>query len=183
MGNLLRQRLQAEGFAFQNIGLDYAGPIQCAVRQGRGCKLVKVYIAIFVCFATKSIHLELVGDLTSKTFIMALKRFISRRGKPINIYSDNGTSFVGAANELSKFLKTNCSALSEEMAQEGINFNFIPAYSPHFAGLAEAGVKSTKHHLIRVLGLCNLTYEELYTTLVQIEAILLQTTDPPVIEP
>lgn len=66
MGNLPRQRLQAEGFAFQNIGLDYAGPIQCAVIQGRSCKLVKVYIAIFVCFATKSIHLELVSDLTSK---------------------------------------------------------------------------------------------------------------------
>uniref|UniRef100_A0A2A4JM97 Uncharacterized protein n=1 Tax=Heliothis virescens TaxID=7102 RepID=A0A2A4JM97_HELVI len=172
MGNLPPQRLQAEGFPFQNIGLDYAGPIQCVSRQGRGCKIVKVYIAIFVCFTTKSIHLELVGDLTSNTFIMALKRFISRRGKPINIYSDNGTSFVGAANELSKFLKTNCDSLSEEMAQEGINFNFIPAYSPHFAGLAEAGVKSTKHHLIRVLGLCNLTYEELYTTLVQVEAIL-----------
>lgn len=172
MGNLPRQRLLAGGFPFENIGLDYAGPIQSAVRRGRGCKLVKVYIAIFVCFTTKSIHLELVGDLTSNTFIMALKRFISRRGKPVNIFSDNGTSFVGAYNDLSKFLKTNCDSLSEEMAKEGISFNFIPAYSPHFAGLAEAGVKSTKHHLVRVLGLCNLTYEELYTTLVQIEAIL-----------
>ncbi|XP_072949814.1 uncharacterized protein [Epargyreus clarus] len=58
------------------------------------------------------------------------------------------------------------------MANEGIKFHFIPAYSPHFAGLAEAGVKSTKHHLVRVLGNCHLTYEELNTTLTQIEAIL-----------
>lgn len=171
MGDLPQQRLLA-GFPFENIGLDYAGPIQSAVRQGRGCKLVKVYIAIFVCFSTKSIHLELVGDLTSNTFIMALKRFISRRGKPKNIYSDNGTSFVGASNDLSRFLKVSCDSLSEEMAKEGITFHFIPAYSPHFAGLAEAGVKSTKHHLVRVLGLCNLTYEELYTMMVQVEAIL-----------
>lgn len=171
MGDLPQQRLLA-GFPFENVGLDYAGPIQSASRQGRGCKLVKVYIAIFVCFTTKAIHLELVGDLTSNTFLMALRRFISRRGKPTNIYSDNGTSFVGAYNDISKFLKDNCDSLTDGMASEGINFHFIPAYSPHFAGLAEAGVKSTKHHLIRVLGNCYLTYEELSTTLVQIEAVL-----------
>lgn len=134
--------------------------------------MIKVYIAIFVCFATKAIHLELIGDLSSNTFLMALRRFISRRGKPVNIYSDNGTSFVGAYNDISKFLKNSCNSLTESMANEGVAFHFIPAYSPHFAGLAEAGVKSTKHHLVRVLGNCHLTYEELYTTLVQIEAIL-----------
>ena len=50
--------------------------------------------------------------------------------------------------------------------------HFIPAYTPHFGGLWEAGVKSTKYHLKRVLGNCNLTFEELNTTLIQIEAIL-----------
>ncbi|CAK1577875.1 unnamed protein product [Parnassius mnemosyne] len=66
MGNLPHQRILS-GFPFQNIGLDYAGPIQSVSRHGRGCKIVKVYIAIFICFATKSIHLELVvSDMTSK---------------------------------------------------------------------------------------------------------------------
>ncbi|XP_063827853.1 uncharacterized protein LOC135077244 [Ostrinia nubilalis] len=71
-------------------------------------------------------------------------------------------------------LKTNgsCDTLSECVASEGITFHFIPAYAPHFGGLWEAGVKSTKFHLVRVLGNCRLTYEELNTTLVQIEAIL-----------
>lgn len=58
------------------------------------------------------------------------------------------------------------------MASDGVFFHFISAYSPHFADLVEAGVKSTKHHLVGVLGQCNLTYEELTTTLVQIEALL-----------
>ncbi|XP_062532935.1 uncharacterized protein LOC134201706 [Bombyx mori] len=60
----------------------------------------------------------------------------------------------------------------ESLANEGIDFHFIPAYTPHFGGLWEAGVRSTKYHLQRVLGNCNLTFEELYTTLTQIEAIL-----------
>ncbi|XP_049868956.1 uncharacterized protein LOC126368838 [Pectinophora gossypiella] len=172
MGNLPQQRLVPGGYPFENVGMDYAGPISSVSRQGRGCKVVKVFIAIFVCFTTKAIHLELVGDLTSNTFLLALRRFISRRGKPINIYSDNGTSFVGAYNELSQFLKTHCNSLAEDVANDGVNFHFIPAYAPHFGGLWEAGVKSTKFHLRRVLGVCNLTYEELNSTLIQIEAIL-----------
>lgn len=46
-------------------------------------------------------HLELVEDVTSGSFQLgALKRFISRRGKIINMYSVNGTNFLGADNEL-----------------------------------------------------------------------------------
>ncbi|XP_049865557.1 uncharacterized protein LOC126366489 [Pectinophora gossypiella] len=171
MGDLPTNRL-TPGYPFENVGVDYAGPIASASRQGRGCRIVKVYIAIFVCFSTKAIHLELVGDLTSNNYLLALRRFMSRRGKPVSIYSDNGTSFVGASNDLSQFLLDSGNSLSENVANEGINFRFIPAYSPHFGGLWEAGVKSTKFHLQRVLGHCHLTYEELNTTLVQIEAIL-----------
>ncbi|CAG9109947.1 unnamed protein product [Plutella xylostella] len=171
MGNLPQQRLLPGGFPFESVGVDYAGPIMSASRQGRGC-IVKVYICIFVCFTTKAIHLELVGDLTSNTYLLAMRRFIARRGKPLHIFSDNGTSFVGACNDISGFLKSNCNFLSENMANDNINFHFIPAYTPHFGGLWEAGVKSTKYHLRRVLGNCNLTYEELNTTLTQIEAIL-----------
>nr|XP_033204841.1 uncharacterized protein LOC117165607 [Bombus vancouverensis nearcticus] len=48
----------------------------------------------------KAVHIELVGDLTSEAFIAALRRFIARRGFCVTIYSDNGTNFVGANNEL-----------------------------------------------------------------------------------
>lgn len=172
MGNLPKPRVTPGGFPFKDVGVDYAGPINSVSRQGRGCKIVKVYIAIFICFTTKAIHLELVGDLTSNSYLLALRRFIARRGKPNHIYSDNGTSFVGAYNELSKFLKNNCSSLAEKAANEDVKFHFIPAYAPHFGGLWEAGVKSVKYHLHRVMGNCNLTYEELNTTLVEIEGIL-----------
>ncbi|CAG4976903.1 unnamed protein product [Colias eurytheme] len=172
MGDLPQRRLAPGGFPFETVGVDYAGPIASASRQGRGCRIVKVYIAIFICFTTKAIHLELVGDLTSNCFILALRKFVARRGKPLHIYSDNGKSFVGAYNDLAKFLQQNSDSLSSDLINEGVHFHFIPAYSPNFGGLWEAGVKSTKFHLLRVLGNCHLTYEELYTTLTQIEAIL-----------
>lgn len=171
MGNLPKQRMHAD-YAFANVGTDYAGPIMINNRKGRGAKLVKSYICIFVCLAVKAVHLELVTDLTKESFLAALNRFISRRGKPINIYSDNGTNFVGASKVIGDFIKNNSNYIAMTAADQSITFNFIPAYAPHFGGLWESGVKSIKHHLRRVLGLANLTYEELYTLLVQIEGIL-----------
>lgn len=58
------------------------------------------------------------------------------------------------------------------LESEGIKFNFNPPASPHFGGLWEAGVRSTKYHLKRVLGNNVLTYEEFNTILTQIEACL-----------
>lgn len=171
MGQLPEERVNP-GYPFKTTGVDYAGPLLAADRKGRGCRLIKVYVALFVCFSTKAIHLELVTDLTKDAYIGALRRFIARRSKPCLMFSDNGTQFVGAKNEINNFLKFNSNSLSEVIADEGIQFKFIPAYAPHFGGLWEAGVKSFKYHLVRVLGASRLTFEELYTALVQIESIL-----------
>ncbi|XP_043505313.1 uncharacterized protein LOC122526170 [Polistes fuscatus] len=66
--------------AFANSGLDYAGRVQVRMSKGRGNRSSKGYIALFVCFATRAIHLELVSDLTSESFIAAYRRFVGRRG-------------------------------------------------------------------------------------------------------
>lgn len=171
MGNLPATRVQLTS-PFQVVGVDYAGPIFSASKKGRGCTLTKVYIAIFVCFSVKAVHLELVSNLTTDGYMAALHRFVSRRGLPSDIYSDNGTQFVGAYNELKRFLASNSIQISDRASRDNINFHFVPPYSPHFAGLAEAAVKSTKHHLVRVLGNSHLTFEELCTVLFQIESIL-----------
>ncbi|XP_041988861.1 uncharacterized protein LOC121740272 [Aricia agestis] len=62
--------------------------------------------------------------------------------------------------------------IPSEFANEGIEFSFVPPYTPHFNGIAEAAVKSTKHHLKRLLQQTHFTYEELATCLTQIEAVL-----------
>ncbi len=173
MANLPRDRTVPSP-PFHVTGLDYAGPF--LVRQGlgksRSRKLEKCYIGVFVCFSTKALHLELVSSLTANSFLLALRRFVSRRGKPSKIVSDNGTTFVGAHRELKTFLESNQDTLKCNATNEGIDWQFICPYSPHMGGLWESGVKSVKHHLKRVLANAHLTFEELITTLAQIEAIL-----------
>lgn len=171
MGNLPANRLDP-GFPFERTGVDYAGPIMILNRKGRGSRLVKGYICLFICFLTKAVHLELVTSLSTDDYILALKRFISRRGKPNAIYSDNGKNFVGAAREISGFLSNNNKHIVNFATNDGIQFHFIPPYSPHFGGLWESGVRSVKYHLRRIVGNANLTYEEFSTVLAQIEAIL-----------
>lgn len=161
---------------FSHTGVDYAGPFDVRLSKHRGRGTYKGFVVVFVCLSTKAIHLELASDLSSQSFIAAFKRFIARRGNCSNIYSDNGTNFVGANRELkSSFDETILqitSTAANALAIKGTTWHFIPASSPHFGGLWEAGVKSFKHHLRRILGNSTLTYEEFYTLLTEIESCL-----------
>ncbi|XP_055918591.1 uncharacterized protein LOC129950692 [Eupeodes corollae] len=125
MGDLPRQRLEP-GLAFNNTGVDYAGPFIVSSWKGRGAKRFKTYIALFICLATKALHLEAVTDLTSEAFIAALRRFVARRGRCDTIFSDNGTSFVGANNQLREWSKEFLSDqfqgdVTDELTTQGIN--------------------------------------------------------------
>lgn len=159
---------------FLNCGVDYAGPFNIKMGLSRSRKFVKIYLCVFICLCTKAIHLELVADLTTNAFLNAFKRFISRRGKCSHIYSDNGTTFVGANNELRSFLNEimNQNVFANFFAAEHIMWHFIPPRSPHFGGIWEAAVKAVKYHLRRVVGNASLNYEEFNTVVVQVEACL-----------
>lgn len=174
MGNLPKDRLTPAP-PFQITGTDYAGPFNLKDRKGRGAKISKCYVCLFVCFTTKAIHIELVSDLSTEAFVLALRRFAGRRGMPLKIYSDNGLNFVGASTqirELGNFLVKHSKELQDAFVQENFNWHFIPVNSPHMGGLWEAGVKAVKHHLRRVLENALLTFEQFYSILVQIESVL-----------
>lgn len=164
MGNLPAIRLNKIK-PFLNVGIDFGGPIIIRSSKLRKAPRTKAYICIFVCAVTKAVHLELVSDLTSEAFLACLRRFIARRGRCNLILSDCGTNFVGASRQLAKYMKTASSA-------ENIEWKFNPPASPNFGGLWEAGIKATKLHLKRVIGEQILTFEESYTVLAQIEAVL-----------
>jgi hypothetical protein len=88
---------------FLNAGLGYVGPFEIKCGNTRSKTTTKCYVALFICMATKAIHLEWVSNLTSEAFIAALKRFIAGRGLIDHLYSDNGSNFVGANRELKEF--------------------------------------------------------------------------------
>ncbi|XP_047038037.1 uncharacterized protein LOC124643200 [Helicoverpa zea] len=161
---------------FLCTGVDYAGPINIRVSKGRGNKSYKGYIALFICMSTRAVHIEVVSELSTKGFLAAYKRFVARRGRCAELYSDNGTNFVGAARELLVLYnaeKSNFNAeLAEYLATNGTEWHFIPPHAPNFGGLWEAGIKSTKYHLKRIIGNTTLTYEEMATVLAQVEACL-----------
>lgn len=161
---------------FLHSGVDFAGPINVRVSKGRGNKSYKGYISLFVCMVTKAIHLEMVSDLTTEGFIAAFKRFVGRRGHVSDIWSDNGTNFIGASKELRKLYSAEQSSVGAEirgwLSNNSVTWHFIPPHSPNFGGLWEAGVKSTKFHLKRVIGESTLTFEEMTTVLIQVEACL-----------
>ncbi|XP_076660916.1 uncharacterized protein LOC143364466, partial [Halictus rubicundus] len=176
MGDLPEARV-TDSRPFANVGVDYCGPFFIKERRYRSRTHIKVYVAVFVCLSVKAIHLELVSDLTSEAFIAALRRFIARRGHCINIYSDNGTNFVGANNELRDLRELLQSDDHNEkvktfLADRSITWNFIPPLTPHFGGIWEAAVKSFKRHFWRIAGAERFTFEVFNTLIIEIEAVL-----------
>lgn len=95
MGNLPPERLTPMP-PFYNTGVDYAGLLLIRDKMGRGSKTSKFYVSLFICLATKAIHLEPVTSLTTAAFLSAFRRFVARRSKPLNMYSNNGTTFQDA---------------------------------------------------------------------------------------
>ena len=161
------------GPVFNCVGIDYAGPLLIKSGPVRKPVLKKSYVAVFVCFATKAVHLELVSELTTAAFIATLRRFIGRRGIPRTIWSDHGSNFIGAEREIQQLLREGGSKqVADFCASQKINWTFSPEHAPHFGGLWEAAVKSFKTHIKIVLGEVKLNFEEFSTVLVQVEACL-----------
>ncbi|XP_025205862.1 uncharacterized protein LOC112602140 [Melanaphis sacchari] len=156
---------------FSHVGMDYGGPFLVKEHRRRNAQSVKIYLALFICMSVKAVHLEIVSDLSTDAFLAALDRFVARRGIPSNIYSDCGTNYVGAARQL-KALFRDTKVQDQLSSHLTCTWHFNPPAAPHFGGLWEAGIKSVKFHLKRVIGTQILTYEEFETLCVRVEGIL-----------
>ncbi|CAB0035792.1 unnamed protein product [Trichogramma brassicae] len=124
---------------------------------------------------TKAVHLEVTSGLTAEDFLAAYLRFALRRGGCKTIYSDNAPTFKAASAELSRLLQATLQMSGEiinTLALQGTEWKFIPPRAPHFGGLWESAVRSFKFHFKRVVGDNHLTYEEMTTLAVKIEACL-----------
>ncbi len=70
---LPRDRI-TESPPFETTGVDFAGPLFVKPNNQ------KIYIALFTCAVMRAVHLELVSDMTTESFLLAFRRIIARRG-------------------------------------------------------------------------------------------------------
>ncbi|KAH9593640.1 hypothetical protein MS3_00000508 [Schistosoma haematobium] len=162
-------RVQPGWYSFSAVGVDYFGPL--VVKRGRS--LEKRYGCVFTCLQTRAVHIEMTHSLNTDSFIMVLLRFIGRRGKPADIYSDNGSNFVGAVSELRRFVQQlNQQKIDKELSARQIQWHFNPPSSSHRGGVWERMIRSIRRLLLLITREQTLTDETLSTYLIEIERIL-----------
>lgn len=150
MADLPVDRIQpAPGFTF--VGTDVFGPFY--ITQGRRTQLKK-YGVIFTCLSMRAIHIETLNDMTSDSFINALRRFISIRGPMQLLRCDRGTNFVGASNELEKaWTEMDIEKVRRFLLKQDCNleFEFSVPYASHHNGAWERQIRSVRATLSGML--------------------------------
>ncbi|XP_062538650.1 uncharacterized protein LOC134206923 [Armigeres subalbatus] len=137
MAPLPRQRLAARVDPFAYVGIDYFGPLEVSI----GRRKEKRWVALFTCMTTRAVHLEVAYSLTTESCKMAIRRFVKRRGSPSEIFSDNGTNFVGANRDLMRELNAGC---ADTFTSAKTRWTFNPPSAPHMDGAWERMVRSVK---------------------------------------
>ena len=168
MADLPEERLLAST-VFSNVGVDYFGPF--IVKIGR--RNEKRWCCLFTCFAVRAVHIEIIPKLDTNCCLNAIMRFISRRGKPVKMISDNGTNFVGAEKELAEYIAAwNKVRIEEHLIQQGIRWKFNPPAAPHFGRVWERLIRSCKKATYAVLGNRSVTEDVLSTMMCLVEQTL-----------
>lgn len=170
MADLPDVRLQLDKPVFTNVGIDFCGPFIVRIKRSD----VKRYACIFTCLVFRAIHIEKVDCMDTASFINAVRRFVSRRGTPENIYSDNGANLVAGEKEMRQAIKElSADVIQSYAVKHEIKWTFIPPYAPHMGGVWERMVGILKRVLKGILpSNITLTDEVLETALIEVENIV-----------
>ena len=154
---------------FTRVGVDYFGPLH--VKQGRS--QVKRYGCLFTCMSVRAVHIEIAHSLEADSFICAYQRFVSRRGKPKEIFSDNGTNFKGGERELREALERwNQDKINDRLRQDEVQWNFNPPEASHQGGVWERMIKSVRKILNSLMKEQVVSDETLLTLMAEVEKII-----------
>ena len=169
MAPLPAVRTTAGWFPFKTTGVDYFGPIN--IKHGR--RKEKRYGCLFTCLQTRAVHLEVAQSLSTDSFIMALKRFIARRGSPEEFFSDNGSNFKGAEREIGEALKAlSRKKIQDTLTDHGAQWTFQPPCASHRGGVWERIIRSIKRIMRSVTHEQTMTDEVLDTLMAEAERTL-----------
>ncbi|KAL4009372.1 hypothetical protein ACER0C_003224 [Sarotherodon galilaeus] len=168
MADLPSSRLRLYKPPFWSMGVDCFGPYPIKI----GRRREKHWGIIYKCLTTRCVHLDLLPSLDTDSFLMSLRRFIARRGKSYEMWSDRGTNFRGGHRELQTAFENMEPDLKQQLAKQTINFCFNPPHSPHFGGAWEREIRAVKSALQVVLKDQVVAEEVLLTALIEVEGIL-----------
>ncbi|XP_055840693.1 uncharacterized protein LOC129908306 [Episyrphus balteatus] len=155
---------------FEITGVDFAGPLYVidSTKQSR-----KVYIMLLTCAAVRAVHLEVVLDLTAESCLLALRRFIARRGAPRIIYSDNAKTFKKASTELSHKLKLKSNPDFQcFLTDQRITWKFIVECAPWWGGFWERLVRVVKSSLKAAVLEATLSIDQFTTLLTEVATVV-----------
>ena len=96
MADLPVERIAYQSPPITNTGVDYIGPFYVTVSR----TTEKRWVFLFTCLATRAVYIEIVPSMDLSSCVLGVERFVSCRGTPAIIWSDNGTNIVGAEKEL-----------------------------------------------------------------------------------
>lgn len=162
-------RVVPGSYPFESVGLDYFGPLY--VKQGRSS--VKRYGCLFTCLKCRAVHIEIAHSLSTDSFIMALRRFISRRGPPKEIYSDNGSNFVGAEAELREPIRAlSQNSISRYLLSQEVDWFFNPPAASHRGGVWERMIRTVREVFRSITTEQSMTDEVLATFMTEAERIV-----------
>ena len=162
MGQLPEQRLKPSP-AWNSTAIDLFGPFKIR-DEVKKRTFGKAYGVIFNCLSSRAVHIDIAPDYSTETFLMVFRRFVSLRGYPTQLYSDNGPQLVSANNELINITKNfNQEQLQTFGVVEGFQWKFTPADAPWQNGISEALIKTVKRALTLAIGDNTLTFSELQT--------------------
>ena len=169
MAALPTERLLPDKPPFTYVGVDYFGPF--FVKQGRSS--AKRYGCLFTCLTIRAVHIEIAHSLETDSLINAVQRFISRRGRPEVVYSDNGSNFKGGERELKEAIEQwNQSRITDVLRQQTIEWKFNPPAASHMGGVWERMIRSARKILRAILGEQIVNDETLLTVMAEVERIL-----------
>lgn len=171
MGELPEERLK-ETYTFENCGVDLAGPFNVRPSRIKFDKVIKVWISLFICLATKAVHLEIVTDLSAESFMAAFARFTSIRGEPRCMFSDNAGNFTASSRLIREAWEKMTDSAKRSLALQHIDWKFMPPYGPEMAGVWESQIKVMKSFIKKMAKVENLVLEEFSTLICRVQGMM-----------
>ena len=152
---------------FNTVGVDHTGHFCCRDVSG---KRTKLYICLFVCVTTRAVHLEVVNNLSTPSFLLCLRHLAAAKGIPSLILSDNRKTFISGEKFLLALQEDK--EVQEYLRDHRVQWKHQTLCSPWMGGHFERLVRTIKTSLSSAIARKLYNQEEFTTIVEEVENII-----------